>query len=214
MASYATRRASLIPRTLFTSEHDLFRAQTRRFVEREIAPQHAKWEEDGQVSREAWLKAGELGLLCASMPAEYGGGGVDRLYSVIVMEELARAGATGPGFGLHSEIVAPYIQRYGSEEQKRRYLPRMAKGEIVGAIAMTEPGAGSDLQGVRTTARRDGGDLILNGAKTFITNGYMSDLVIVVAKTDPAAGARGTSLVLVEAGAPGSARAATWRRSA
>ena len=193
----------MIPRTLFTPEHDLFREQTRRFVEREIMPQHAKWEEDGQISREAWLKAGELGLLCASMPAEYGGGGVDRLYSVIVMEELARAGATGPGFGLHSEIVAPYILRYGSEEQKRRYLPRMAKGELIGAIAMTEPGAGSDLQGVRTTARKDGGDLVLNGAKTFITNGYMSDLVIVVAKTDPAAGAKGTSLVLVEAGAPG-----------
>jgi len=186
-------------RTLFSSDHDLFREQTRRFVEREVMPQHAKWEADGQVSREVWRKAGELGLLCASMPAEYGGGGVDRLYSVVVMEELARAGATGPGFGLHSEIVAPYIQRYGSEEQKRRWLPKMAKGETIGAIAMTEPGTGSDLQGVRTTARRDGDRLVLNGSKTFITNGFMSDLVIVVAKTDPKAGAKGTSLVLVEA---------------
>ena len=193
----------MIPRTLFSSEHDLFREQTRRFVEREIMPNHAKWEEEGQIDRDAWRKAGALGLLCASMPAEYGGGGGDRLYSVVVMEELARAGATGPGFGLHSEIVAPYILRYGSEEQKRRYLPRMAKGEIIGAIAMTEPGAGSDLQGVRTTARRDGDHLVLNGAKTFITNGFMSDLVIVVAKTDPAAGAKGTSLVLVEAATPG-----------
>ena len=186
-------------RTLFSSDHELFREQTRRFVEREVMPHHAKWEEDGQVSREVWRKAGDLGLLCASMPAEYGGGGVDRLYSVIVMEELARAGATGPGFGLHSEIVAPYILRYGSEEQKRRYLPRMAKGEAIGAIAMTEPGTGSDLQGVRTTARRDGDHLVLNGSKTFITNGFMSDLVIVVAKTDPKAGAKGTSLGLLEA---------------
>jgi alkylation response protein AidB-like acyl-CoA dehydrogenase len=193
----------LSARTLFSSDHDLFREQARRFVEREVMPQHARWEEEGQVSREVWRKAGELGLLCASMPAEYGGGGADRLYSVIVMEELARAGATGPGFGLHSEIVAPYILRYGSEEQKRRYLPKMAKGEIIGAIAMTEPGAGSDLQGVRTAARRDGDHLVLNGSKTFITNGYMSDLVIVVAKTDPKAGAKGTSLVLVEAGTPG-----------
>jgi alkylation response protein AidB-like acyl-CoA dehydrogenase len=193
----------LSARTLFSPDHDLFREQARRFVEREVMPQHARWEEEGQVSREIWRKAGELGLLCASMPAEYGGGGADRLYSVIVMEELARAGATGPGFGLHSEIVAPYILRYGSEEQKRRYLPKMAKGEIIGAIAMTEPGAGSDLQGVRTSARKDGDHLVLNGSKTFITNGYMSDLVVVVAKTDPKAGAKGTSLVLVEAGTPG-----------
>jgi acyl-CoA dehydrogenase len=156
----------VIPRTLFTPEHELFREQTRRFVEREIMPHHAKWEEEGQISREAWLKAGELGLLCASMPAEYGGGGADRLYSVIVMEELARAGATGPGVGLHSEIVAPYILRYGSEEQKRRYLPRMAKGEVIGAIAMTEPGTGSDLQGVGPAARQDGNHHVLNGAQT------------------------------------------------
>ena len=137
------------------------------------------------------------------MPEEYGGGGVDRTFSIILMEELARAGASGPGFGLHSEIVAPYINRYGSPEQKEEYLPKMAKGEIIGAIAMTEPGAGSDLQAVRTTAIKDGNELVINGSKTFITNGAMADVVIVVCKTDPEAGARGTSLVLVEADTEG-----------
>ena len=180
-----------IERTLFDSDHEIFRDTVRRFVEEEIAPFHAQWEKDGKISRDAWLKAGELGLLCASMPEEYGGGGVERTYSVILLEELARAGATGPGFGLHSEIVAPYINRYGSEEQKRKFLPKMAKGEMIGAIAMTEPGTGSDLQGVRTTALKDGNELVINGSKTFITNGEMSDVVI--------AGAKGISLVLVEA---------------
>ncbi|HJM91598.1 MAG: acyl-CoA dehydrogenase family protein [Alphaproteobacteria bacterium] len=188
-----------IERTLFDSDHEIFRDTVRRFVEEEIAPFHAQWEKDGKISRDAWLKAGELGLLCASMPEEYGGGGVERTHSVILLEELARAGATGPGFGLHSEIVAPYINRYGSEEQKRKFLPKMAKGEMIGAIAMTEPGTGSDLQGVRTTALKDGNELVINGSKTFITNGEMSDVVIVVAKTDPEAGAKGISLVLVEA---------------
>jgi alkylation response protein AidB-like acyl-CoA dehydrogenase len=192
-----------IERTLFDSDHEIFRDTVRRFVDEEIAPYHAQWEKDGKISREAWLKAGELGLLCASMPEEYGGGGVDRTYSIILMEELARAGATGPGFGLHSEIVAPYINRYGSDEQKRRFLPKMAKGEMIGAIAMTEPGTGSDLQGVRTTAVKDGNELVINGAKTFITNGAMSDLVLVVCKTDPEAGAKGISLVLVETGSEG-----------
>ncbi|MFP6746855.1 MAG: acyl-CoA dehydrogenase family protein [Alphaproteobacteria bacterium] len=188
-----------IERTLFDGDHEIFRDTVRRFVDEEIAPFHAQWEKDGKISRDAWLKAGELGLLCASMPEEYGGGGVNRVYSIILMEEMARAGATGPGFGLHSEIVAPYINRYGSEEQKRHFLPKMAKGEMIGAIAMTEPGTGSDLQGVRTTALKDGNELVINGSKTFITNGEMSDLVIVVCKTDPDQGAKGTSLVLVEA---------------
>ncbi|MFP6774465.1 MAG: acyl-CoA dehydrogenase family protein [Alphaproteobacteria bacterium] len=192
-----------IERTLFDSDHEIFRDTVRRFVEEEIAPHHAEWEKDGKISREAWLKAGELGLLCASMPEEYGGGGVDRTFSIILMEELARAGASGPGFGLHSEIVAPYINTYGSDEQKRHFLPKMAKGELIGAIAMTEPGTGSDLQGIRTTALRDGNELVINGSKTFITNGNMADVVIVVCKTDPDAGAKGTSLVLVEAGTEG-----------
>ena len=192
-----------IERTLFNGDHEIFRGTVRRFVDNEIAPFHAEWEKDGKISREAWTKAGKLGLLCASMPEEYGGGGVDRTFSVILMEELARAGASGPGFGLHSEIVAPYINRYGSPEQKEKYLPKMAKGEIIGAIAMTEPGAGSDLQAVRTTAIKDGNELVINGSKTFITNGAMADVVIVVCKTDPEAGARGTSLVLVEADTEG-----------
>ena len=192
-----------IERTLFDGDHEIFRDSVRRFVEEEISPYHAEWEKQGQISREAWLKAGTLGLLCASMPEEYGGGGVDRTFSIIVMEELARAGASGPGFGLHSEIVAPYINRYGSDEQKQHFLPKMAKGELIGAIAMTEPGAGSDLQGIRTAAVRDGNELVINGSKTFITNGAMADVVIVVCKTDPDAGSKGISLVLVEAGTEG-----------
>jgi alkylation response protein AidB-like acyl-CoA dehydrogenase len=192
-----------VPRTIFSEEHDIFRASVRRFVEKEIVPHHTQWEKDGQVSREVWLKAGEAGLLCASMPEEYGGGGGDRRHSIVVMEELARVGASGPGFGLHSEIVAPYILAYGSADQKRAWLPRMASGEAIGSIAMTEPGTGSDLQAVRTTARPDGNELVVNGAKTFITNGYMSDLVIVVARTEPDAGAKGISLVVVETGTPG-----------
>ena len=192
-----------IERTLFNGDHEIFRGTVRRFVDNEIAPFHAEWEKDGKISREAWTKAGKLGLLCASVPEEYGGGGVDRTFSIILMEELARAGASGPGFGLHSEIVAPYINRYGSPEQKEKYLPKMAKGEIIGAIAMTEPGAGSDLQAVRTTAIKDGNELVINGSKTFITNGAMADVVIVVCKTDPEAGARGTSLVLVGADTEG-----------
>ncbi|MDE0943711.1 MAG: acyl-CoA dehydrogenase family protein [Alphaproteobacteria bacterium] len=190
---------AVIERTLFDSDHEIFRDTVRRFVAEEITPNHAQWEKDGMISRDAWLKAGALGLLCASMPEEYGGGGVDRTYSIVLLEELARAGATGPGFGLHSEIVAPYINRYGSEDLKRKFLPKMAKGEMIGAIAMTEPGTGSDLQAVRTTAIKDGNELVINGSKTFITNGAMSDVVIVVCKTDPDAGAKGTSLVLVEA---------------
>jgi acyl-CoA dehydrogenase len=192
-----------IPRTIFEEEHDIFRDAVRRFCEEEIIPYHAQWEKEGQISREAWLKAGAMGFLCSSMPEEYGGAGADRRFSIILMEELARAGASGPGFSLHSEIVAPYILRYGSEEQKRKYLPKMAKGEIIGAIAMTEPGTGSDLQGVKTTAIKDGNEYLINGSKTFITNGQMSDLVILVAKTDPSAGAKGTSLILVETGTDG-----------
>ena len=137
----------MLQRTVFSAEHELFRDQVRKFCEREIAPNHAKWEEDGIVSRDAWLKAGAAGLLCATMPAEYGGAGADRFYSAIIMEELARIGASGPGFSLHSDIVAPYILNYGSEEQKQTWLPKMARGEVIGAIAMTEPGTGSDQIG-------------------------------------------------------------------
>ncbi|MCW5729405.1 MAG: acyl-CoA dehydrogenase family protein [Alphaproteobacteria bacterium] len=192
-----------LPRTVFTGEHEEFRGHVRKFVEREILPHREEWEKAGQISRDAWLKAGEAGLLCPTMPEEYGGAGADRLYSAVIIEELARSFSSGPGFTLHSDIVAPYILRYGSEEQKQTWLPRMAKGEVIGAVAMTEPGAGSDLQGIKTTAIRDGNELVINGQKTFITNGYLSDLVIVVTKTDPKLGARGMSLVLVEADRPG-----------
>ena len=196
----------MLPRKLFSEEHELYRDQVRRFIEREITPHHAKWEKDKVVPRSVWLAAGRAGLLCPSISAEYGGCGGDRLHSTVVIEELARAGATGPGFALHSDIVAPYILAYGAEEQRRRYLPAMARGEIIGAIAMSEAGAGSDLQGVRTTAVRRGNGYVLNGSKTFITNGQNADLVIVVAKTDPALGAKGITLFLVDGGLPGFSR--------
>ncbi|TWO66004.1 acyl-CoA dehydrogenase [Caenimonas sedimenti] len=194
----------MIDRTLFTSDHEAFRDAFRKFCEGEIAPHHDAWEEQGYVDREVWRKAGANGYLCATMPEEYGGAAVDKLYSVIQMEELARGGWSGIGFGLHSEIVAPYILHYGTEEQKQKYLPQLASGEMVGAIAMSEPAAGSDLQGIKSTAiQQADGSYVLNGSKTFITNGWHADLVIVVAKTNPAAGAKGTSLLLVERGMPG-----------
>ena len=194
----------MIERTLFNPDHEGFRDAFRKFVEKEVAPFHEAWEEQGYVARDLWNKAGANGYLCATLPEQYGGSGADKLYSVIQMEELARGGFSGVGFGLHSEIVAPYILHYGTEDQKQRYLPRLASGEMVGAIAMSEPAAGSDLQGIKSTAlRQDDGSYLLNGSKTFITNGWHADLVIVVAKTDPAAGAKGTSLLLVERGMPG-----------
>lgn len=192
-----------VKRDIFSEEHEVFRANCRKFFEKEIAPFHDQWEEDGQVSRECWNKAGETGLLCMSMPTEYGGSEADFLYTVIMAEEQGRVGASGPGFMLHSEIVAPYIFKYGSDEQKSRWLPKMATGELIGAIAMTEPGTGSDLQAIKTTCIKDGDHYVLNGQKVFITNGYMCDLVVVVVKTDPEQGASGTSLVVVEAGMEG-----------
>ncbi len=189
----------MIQRTLFDPDHETFRDSFRRFIDKEIAPFHAAWEEQGYVNRAVWNKAGENGFLCMSMPEEYGGAGADKLYSVVQMEELSRAGFSGIGYSLHNEIVAPYILRYGTEAQKKDFLPRMASGELIGAIAMSEPSAGSDLQGIKATAIQQGdGSYLLNGSKTFITNGWHADLVIVVAKTNPAAGAKGTSLLLVE----------------
>jgi len=195
----------MIERTLYHPDHQAFADSFRRFIDKEVVPFHDQWEDQGYVAREVWNAAGANGFLCMSLPEEYGGAGADKLYSVAQMEELARAGTTGIGFGLHSEIVAPYILHYGTEAQKRRYLPQMATGAMVGAIAMSEPAAGSDLQGIKTSAVKsaDGSHYVLNGSKTFITNGWHADLVIVVAKTDPAAGAKGTSLFLVERGMPG-----------
>jgi len=194
----------MIERTLYSPDHEAFRDSFRRFIDKEIAPFHADWEDQGYVDRAVWNKAGDNGFLCMSMPEAYGGSGADRLYSVIQMEELGRVGYSGIGYSLHNEIVAPYIERYGTEAQKAKFLPAMASGAMIGAIAMSEPAAGSDLQGIKTTALKQAdGSYILNGSKTFITNGWHADLVIVVAKTNPAAGAKGTSLLLVERGMPG-----------
>ncbi len=193
----------MIPRRLFRDEHNVFRRSVRTFLEREFTPHHERWNEQGVVDREAWLAAGKEGLHCMSMPADYGGLGLDKLFSAILIEELATTGLSGPAFHIHSEIVAPYILAYGSEAQKRAWLPRMASGEVIAAIAMTEPGGGSDLQAMKTRAVADGDQFILSGQKTFISNGQLADLIIVAAKTDPTLGARGVSLFLVEGHAPG-----------
>ena len=194
----------MIQRTLFSADHVAFRDSFRRFMEAEIAPYHAQWEEQGFVDKAVWTKAGALGFLCMSLPEGHGGADADKLFSIIQMEELSAAGFSGIGFGLHSEIVAPYLLHYGTDAQKTKYLPKLASGEMVGAIAMTEPAAGSDLQGIKSTAiQQADGSFVLNGSKTYITNGWHSDLVIVVAKTNPSAGAKGTSLLLVEQGMAG-----------
>ena len=193
----------MIPRSLYDSDHDMFRDSVRKFIETEAMPHHEQWENDGMVSDEIWLKAGEQGFLCPTVPEEYGGVGADFRYNCIVNEEIGRSGCTGLGWTLHSDIAVPYIVRYGSDEQKQKYLPRCVTGELITAIAMTEPAAGSDLQGTKTTAVLDGDDYVINGSKTFITNGQKANLVIVVAKTDTSAGSKGISLFLVEAGTPG-----------
>ncbi len=189
----------MLARTLFTPEHDQFRQAVRRFVQREVVPYYDQWEKDGCVSREVWRRGGAQGLLGINLPEAYGGGEAnDFRYSAIVIEELMLANAPSVGFSLHADVAAPYMVAYTTDEQKERWLPGIAAGELILAIAMTEPAAGSDLAGVRTTAIRDGDHYILNGQKTFITNGLLSDLVIVVAKTDPTAGRKGISLLVVE----------------
>ena len=195
-------------RTLFSDEHDLFRSEFRRFAEAEIEPKIAGWNEKGSSDRETWKLCGEGGFLGPNAPEEYGGAGADFLFSAIVMEELSRIRAHGLMISLHSDICMPYLTRFASEDQKKRYLPGTISGDILLAIAMTEPGTGSDLANVQTKAIRDGDDYVLNGAKTFISNGQISDLVIVVAKTDPVADPphRGISLLLVEADTPGFVR--------
>ncbi len=195
----------MIDRELFSADHELFRATVRRFVEEEVAPHHAQWEEEGKVPREIWRRAGELGLLCCNLPEEFGGAGCDWLYNVVVIEEFWRAGMSGPGAGfmVHSEMVAPYILAWGSEELKQSWLPRMVKGEVIGAIGMTEPGAGSDLKNIRTRAVRDGDDYVIDGQKVYISNGQNCDIIVLATKTDMAAKSRGMSLILVEADRPG-----------
>ena len=186
-------------------ELTLFRDMARRAFEQEVAPDFEQWEEDHMVPRALWNKLGEAGLLCPDMPEEYGGAGTTPHVTLALIEELSRMGFGGvaTGYGIHCNIVAPYVEHFGTEEQKQQWLPKMISGEAVGALAMTEPGAGSDVQGIRTNAVRDGDDWILNGSKIFITNGYHADLVIVAAITDPGKGAKGTTLFLVDASLPG-----------
>jgi alkylation response protein AidB-like acyl-CoA dehydrogenase len=191
-------------RDIFTPEHDAFRDMVRTFIAREITPHHEQWERDGMVSRDVWLAAGRAGLLGIEIDEKYGGGGnPDYRYYLILDEELAVAGATGPGFAVHNDINGHYFAHLSTPEQRERWLPGYCSGELITAIAMTEPGAGSDLQGIRTTAVRDGDHYLLNGSKTFISNGQLCDLVIVAARTDPAAGHQGISLLVVERGMPG-----------
>ncbi|HET9999984.1 MAG TPA: acyl-CoA dehydrogenase family protein [Ktedonobacteraceae bacterium] len=193
-------------RNIFTEEHTLFRDALRHFVEKEMVPHNEQWEKDGMVSRELWLKAGQQGFLGMSVPEEYGGAGADDFkYSAIFAEETARAmvSSAGQGMGLHNDITLPYFMAYGNEEQKRRWLPGMCAGELITAIAMTEPNTGSDLAAVKTTAIRQGDYYLLNGQKTFITNGILSDVVIVVAKTNLEMRHKGISLLVVERGMEG-----------
>lgn len=192
-------------RTLFSPEHELFRDQVRRFCEREIAPHYREWEKTGHSPREFWRKAGANGVLCTTIPTEYGGPGGDFLHACIVTEEMVRVGAN-LGMPVHSDMVSPYLLHYGSEALKQRLLPRLCAGEIIGSIGMTEPGTGSDLKSIRTTAVRDGDEWVIKGQKVWITNGYNCGVVLVACKTDPAAGARGVSLIAVEEGTPGFTR--------
>ncbi len=188
----------MIPRNLYDSDHEIFRQSVRKFIETQAVPHHDEWEKDGMVSDDIWLEAGAQGFLCPTVSEEYGGVEADFKYNCIVNEEIARSGCTGLGWTLHSDIAVPYIERYGTDFQKQKYLPKCVSGELITAIAMSEPGAGSDLQGAKTTAVLHGDHYILNGSKTFITNGQKSGLVIVVAKTDVNAGSKGISLFLVE----------------
>ena len=188
----------MIPRTLFSTEHDIFRESVRRFVQAELAPHHADWEEAGFVPREAWRAAGAAGLLCCQISEAYGGPGGDFLFNVVVTEEMARAGVTGPGFVVHSDMVATYIERFGTEEQKQRWLPGMVSGEIIGALGITEPSAGSDVRGIRTTLRREGDEYVINGQKTYISNGQLCDIIVLVTKSDPARPRDAITLVVVE----------------
>jgi acyl-CoA dehydrogenase len=194
-------------RTAFDPDLDLFRDQVRRFLERHLIPNLDRWESQGFVDRALWLACGEAGLLCPTVPTEYGGLGLDFRYNAVIGEEISYTGSTA-GITLQSDIVVEYMVRYGSEAQKKRWLPPMISGECITAIAITEPGMGSDVKSLRTSARRDGSEYIVSGAKTYITNGQMADLVIVAAKTDPQAGAKGISLILVEADRPGFRRGA------
>jgi alkylation response protein AidB-like acyl-CoA dehydrogenase len=193
----------MIERNIFSEEHEMWRESVRKFVEKEIVPHHERWEKEGIVPRELWLKAGEAGMLCCTVPEEYGGLGLDYLFDAVVYEELWRVGASGPGFLIHTDLVATYILSFGSEEQKRHWLPKMVRGEAIGSLGMTEPHAGSDLKAVRTQAVRDGDEFVINGQKVFISNGQLCDVIVLATKTDSQAGAHGVTLFLVDAATPG-----------
>jgi acyl-CoA dehydrogenase len=193
----------MIKRSLFNEEHEAFRDMVRKFIDKEIAPHHAQWESEGLVPRTLWLKAGAAGMLCCTIPEEYGGIGADYLFDVVVFEEMARSGFSGPGFMIHCDLVATYIKSFGSEEQKRRWLPQMVTGEAIGSLGMTEPHAGSDLKAIRTKAVRDGDDFVISGQKVFISNGQCCDVIVLATKTDSAAGAKGVTLFLVDTSLPG-----------
>ncbi|AMK19808.1 MULTISPECIES: acyl-CoA dehydrogenase family protein [Sphingobium] len=185
-------------RGIFSAEHEQFRETVARFVDEELVPQHHQWEKDECVPREIWKRAGEVGILCPNIPEAYGGFGADWLYNVVVIEELAKKGITGPGFTVHSEMVAPYILAAGTEELKQEVLPKMVSGEYIGALGLTEPGAGSDVKEIRTRAVKDGDGYVLNGQKVYISNGQLADVMVCASKTDPAAGAKGVSLIAVD----------------
>jgi alkylation response protein AidB-like acyl-CoA dehydrogenase len=193
----------MIERSLFSEEHEIFRESVRRFIETEITPFHLQWEHDGIVPRSIWEKAGQAGLLGCSIPEEYGGTGADHLFDFVLVEELARAGITGPGFAVHNEMVMPYILAFGTEEQKLHWLPRMVKGEVIGALGLTEPHAGSDLKNIRTRAVRDGDEYVISGQKVFISNGQLCDVIVLATRTNPDAGSGGISLFIVEASRDG-----------
>ena len=188
----------MIPRTLFSDEHEMYRDLVRKFIAAQITPHHGAWEQAGVVPRELWPKAGAAGLLCPNVPEAYGGPGANFLYNVILAEEMGRAGATGPGFTVHSDMVASYILSFGTEAQKKQWLPRMVSGELIGALGLTEPGGGSDLKAMRTRAERVDDEYLINGQKTYISNGQLCDLLVLACKTDPSAGAKGVSLIVVE----------------
>jgi acyl-CoA dehydrogenase len=193
----------MIARSLFSEEHEMFRDTVRKFIDREIRPYHQQWEQDGIVPRDLWLKAGAAGLLCCTVPEEYGGLGLDYLFDVVVFEEMAKSGYTGPGFLIHCDLVATYVKSFGTEEQKRQWLPKMVSGEAIGSLGMTEPHAGSDLKAIRTRAVRDGDDYVINGQKVFISNGQLCNVLVLATKTDSAAGAKGVTLFLVDTSLPG-----------
>jgi alkylation response protein AidB-like acyl-CoA dehydrogenase len=193
----------MFKRELFNEDHEAFRDTVRRFIDNEIAPYHAQWEDNGVVPRELWRKAGAAGLLCCTVPEQYGGAGADYLFDVVVFEEMGRSGFTGPGFMIHCDLVATYIASFGSEAQKKQWLPKMVRGEAIGSLGMTEPHAGSDLKAIRTKAVRDGDDFVISGQKVFISNGQLCDVIVLATKTDSAAGAKGVTLFLVDTSLPG-----------